>query len=296
MVTTDIYSQIVASAQQKHGIRTDHIMAKGGKAFAVAGQVKETIRVTTMWSEHEDNYLRKNLGFLSEKEMANHLGRTVTAVHLRWKRDLMLTAPSKHPDWITANQVAEMLSLDSHKIAHWCDVGLIPHRVLPNDRRMRMIHKAVLKRWIVNTNNWIYFNWKKVRDTKLRRLCELRAERWGDEWLPTAVAAKYHNVTSKDVLRLILRDELPGVQVVTSLGGRHKDPRWLNWFVRKSDILKAHFVRGKGSGTTVNFSERAIAWMLECRKNGWTWAGIRRSMGSKCTEETIKKKVLSLTS
>lgn len=295
-MAVDIYTHIVSQAQIQSGMSIKHVTVKG-KVFQVLTKTEDkATKPTSKWSDEEDNFLRENLGWMSEEEMAEKLGRTVTAVQLRWKRDLNLTAPSKHAGWVTGNQAADMLGIDGHKISHWCQVGLIPHRILPNKKsKIKMISLLALKMWVVNTNHWIYFDWKKIQDPSLKRLCELKQERWGDEWLPTAIAAKLHGVKSKDVLRLILRGELRGVQVSTSLGGRHKDPRWLNWFVRKSDILNAHFVRGKGKGFSYKFSERAIQWMLKAHTQGWGYEAIARSMNVG-SGETIKKKILSLTS
>jgi hypothetical protein len=243
------------------------------------------------WLPHEDAYLRANLGFQTEQQIADHLGRTLIAVRLRWKRDLHLTAPSKHPDYLTGQQAAILTGLDNHKICHWCDTGLIPHRLVPGDRRIRLIHKTALDLWIISPKNWIYFDWKTLPDPRLRRLCELRAERWGDEWWPTVKVAEYHGVDTKDVQRLIYRGELPAVQTETSLGGRHKDPQWLNWFVLKSDAVKAVFVRGRGSNKNGEWkpSKRAVAWMKKAWKKGMNYSQICRSMGNPATSWTVRQ-------
>ena len=49
------------------------------------------------WGQEEDEFLRANLGILSEEAIGAALGRTATAVHLRWKRDLGLSA-LRRPD------------------------------------------------------------------------------------------------------------------------------------------------------------------------------------------------------
>jgi len=75
------------------------------------------------WSEREDEFLRQNLGVLSEEEIGAALRRTLTAVHLRWKRDLGLPAPSKTPGYMTANQAAKILAVDVHAVCRWSRVG-----------------------------------------------------------------------------------------------------------------------------------------------------------------------------
>ncbi len=257
-------------------------------ALFAASDVKVAAR-PPIWTPEEDEFLRKNLGRMSEEKIAKELGRTVLSVQIRWKRELHLTAPSKNHDFITAEKASRLLGLDSHKISHWCDMGLIPYRNMAARRKIRMIYRTTFLRWVVNTDNWIYFDWKKIPDPKLRRLCKLRARRWGDEWWDTVKAAEYHSVTSKDVQRLLYRGELPGVQVAVSRGGRHKDPAWKNWYVKRSDAVKAVFVKGKGNNRTeFKPTPRAIRWMKRAWKLGMNFSQINRSMGSKVTDWTLR--------
>lgn len=291
--THNLMDRLLFMVQLEEGRAPEFVVASAGASHVTTVKSRRKGRKYSMWSEAEDQYLRENLGWKTEDEIAKHLGRSVVAVHLRWKRDLHLPAPSRHPDYITANQAAEMVGLDAHKLAHWVDAGLIPGRVLPSQRRIRLIPRTTFDRWVVSPSNWIYFDWKKITDRRLRRLCELRAERWGDEWLTTVQVAKLHGVESKDVLRLIKLGKIAGVQVATSLGGRHKDPAWLNWFVRKSDALKAVFRRGRGSGRDVILTPRAEAWMLKAYFDGMSLQGISRTM-KLCDSMTIKKNILRL--
>ena len=235
--------------------------------------------------------MRCNLGYLSEEDIALALGRTVMAVHLRWRRDLRLPAPSRAPGWLTATQAALLLGLDGHKVTHWCDVGLIPSRRMPGDRQVRLIRIVTLERWVISTANWIYFDWRKIPDARLRRLCELRQQRWGDEWWTTGQAADYHGVSGKDVLRLILRGEIPAVQAKVSRGGRHHERNWSNWYVLKSDAVKAQFVRGKGNSKKIELTPAALNWIRKARDMGWNWSQIARSMKSG-SAHTIQKRFL----
>lgn len=293
-MTLDLMDLVISRAEVSEG-RSLKQMAACGQVFLTGVQVIE--RKSSEWQLWEDAYLRANLGRKPEDEIGAYLGRTQVAVHLRWKRDLHLTAPSKDPGILTALQAAELLGIDGHKLTHWCDVGMIRARRMrgrlsARERVIRLIDRMAFYRWVVNTDNWIYFDWKQIPDAHLRRLCELKAERWGDEWWDTVRVAKYHKVTTKDVLRLVaVRKTLPGVQASTSMGGRHKDPFWLNWFVKKSDALKAEFIRGRGQGGECRFSPRADAWMLKAYRMGWSYQAINRSMGSKVTGTTLAKRI-----
>lgn len=292
-MTLDLIDTLIFQTEVEEGIDIRHMTARGRISYTMA--VPSRGGKSPRWSEWEDDFLKKNLGWISEEEIARQLGRTQTAVHLRWKRDLHLPAPSRHPNYITATQAANLIGIDGHKIMHWCDMGLIPARELPGERRIRIILRVSFDRWVVSPSNWIYFDWKKIPDRRLYRLCKLRAQRWGDEWWSTAKAGKYHGVTTKDVLRQItIMGKLPGVQVAVSLGGRHHNPTWLNWFVKRSDVVNFVFVRGKGAGGIVRFSKRAERWMLKAYRKGIPFEGIKRSMGSPCDGMTIRKNILRL--
>lgn len=291
-MTLDLIDTLIMEAELEEGRDLKYVVAGNRFAFRVAPEVKEKGKRSGTWSPEEDQFLEKNLGWIEEAEIARLLGRSQNAVHLRWERDLHLPAPSKNPDIITGHQAARLLGIYGHKIIHWCDEGLIPSRKLPGGRVIRVIPKVSFDRWVVSPSNWIYFDWKKIPDQRLRRLCKLRAQRWGDEWMSTAQAAKMRGVTPKDFTRLITKKKtVPGVQAATSLGGRHWDRAWANWFVLKSDAVKAEFLKGKGSGHEIKFTPRAERWMLRARKLGFSCEAIARSMGSKHVHETIRKNI-----
>jgi hypothetical protein len=236
------------------------------------------------WTEPEDEFLRQNLGWLAEDEMAGRLGRTPVAVHLRWKRDLRLPAPSKAPDILTANQVAEGLGVDLHIVAHWIDSGLLPGRRLPNNRVMRVVRRADLRRWLVQPEHWLYFDPERIDRgphrragdfydedfwRSARRLAGLAHAHWGDEWWRARQVADHHGVTASDVQRFIRSGRIAAVQV-RNLSGRHADPHWAPWFVRRSEATRADlvFTRGKGSGHEKPQSRAADAFLVLARAVG----------------------------
>lgn len=241
------------------------------------------------WQQYEDNFLKENLGWITEDEIAAALGRTKTAVHLRWKRDLHLPAPSKNPDVITALQAAEMLGIDGHKIAHWVDMGLIPGRLMPGDRKIRLIRRVSLMVWACSPDNWVYFDIKKVNDPHLKRLLKLRADRWGDEWWSTHKAADYHHVSTSDVKRYIQMGRISSCRLPVSLGGRHENRKWSNHFVLKSQAIRLKFYHRSGVYKHPIFTARADAWLLKARDElGMTYVDIGRTMkiGKKKTSPT----------
>lgn len=202
---------------------------KGIEAHKVAGR---------KWTPEEEDFLRTNLGYMTEEEIAKKLNRTVTAIHLRWERDMQLPAPSKTPGLLTAQKAAEMLGIDQHKIAHWVDRKFIPGRVMAGGRRIRLIEEQAFLAWCLDTNHWLYFDPANVADAELKAKLKARAREWHDEWWTTLQVAAYHGVVAKDVLRYIKLGRIQATQIEYSLGGRHPQLRWANWFVLKSEATR----------------------------------------------------------
>lgn len=292
---------IEASAIQAElatGLNPRQIAASNGRHVAV---LSKSIRVhvggplANQWRSDEDAFLRANLGYLSDDEIGRFLGRTSVAVHLRWKRDLRLTAPSKAPDVLTANQISNGLGADEHMVTSWIDRGLLPGRRLPYKDVTRVVNRTTFLRWLVNPDNWIYFDHAKVglpvdiqRGAKCydhafwqkaRRLLALARSRWEDEWWTTNQAADYHGVTNKDILRYIAHSKLHAVQV-KNFSGRHHNPTWSYWFVRRSEAKRVTFYFGKGHNPRALFTESADAFLILARAVGLPLSSIARMMKS----------------
>jgi hypothetical protein len=160
-----------------------------------------------LWSQAEKSFVRNNLGKLGLEEIGAALGRSENSVKLLFTRNGW-PAPSKQPDELTAHQIAELMGKCGKSIAHLVDEGILPGRRLPMERLIRVVNATTFKRWLINHMNWIYFDWKKIRDPYLRRLCELREERWGDAWITTGEAARVAGCTHADVNRWIHRGKV----------------------------------------------------------------------------------------
>ena len=229
------------------------------------------------WTAEEDEFLRQSLGYLTDAQMAEYLGRSANAVHLRWDRDLHLPGPSKAPDVYTAHQAARMLGIDGHKITAWVDWGVLPGRTMAGGRNIRLIDRVDFRRWVLNPMNWVYFDPKAVRDPELKRMLRKRAKRWGDEWWTTRQAADYHGIDTNDIKRYIKRGELPSFRLPVSLGGRHENRKWSNHFVRKSDVLELKIYTFQNMRS--RWTPAADAWILKARdKLGMTFTEIGRTM------------------
>lgn len=235
-----------------------------------------------IWTEDEDQFLRDHMATMTDAEIGEQLARSEIAVHIRWTRELHLPSRSKHPDVITVQQAANILGVDSHKTAGWIDMGLIPGRLMPGERKMRLIRRIDFRRWVLNPMNWPYFHIDRVRDPELKRMIKKRAKRWGDEWWSTRQVADYHSVDPKDVERYIKRGWLCSFHLPVSLGGRYWNRTWSNHFVRKSDALQVKFYkmgRGVFDSYRCQFTPAADAWLLKARDElGMTFVHIGRTM------------------
>jgi len=216
--------------------------------FAVRHSESQRVN-SRKWTPEEDAFLKTNLGKMTEAAMGKALGRTETAVHLRWKRDLQLVSPSKAPDVITAHQAARMLGIDGHKIAHWVDQGFIPGRLMAGGRKIRLIDRKVFIAWVMDHDHWMYFDLAKVQDEELKQSLAEESKRWGDEWWETPRVAKHHGVATSDVKRYIKAGRIKATQIQYSYGGRHLNLSWKLWFVLRSEATRKslHFVRRKKS-------------------------------------------------
>jgi hypothetical protein len=247
-------------------------------------QVQKESTKGRAWSEAEDQFLRDNLATLTDAEIGEQLGRSETAVHLRWSRDLHLPSRSKDPSVLTGRRAAEMLGIENHKISGWMDMGLIPGHLMPGKRikfhTIHLVDRQAFRRWVLNPANWVYFNPKKVRDPELKRMLKLRSARWGDEWWTTRQVADYHGVDPKDVERYIKKlGRLHSFHLPVSLGGRQHNRAWSNHFVLKSEAIQVRFHKGQGNHKPCLFTPAADAWLLKARDQlGMTFVHIGRTM------------------
>lgn len=256
----------------------------GGAVAVLARKAKVAQATPTRplrWSEAEDAFLRANLGRVSEEQIAAHLGRSVIAVHLRWRRDLALTAPSRHPDLLTAEQIAEGLGMDGKAVHRLMDSGRMPGYRLPLKTVCRVVKRVDFLRWLINPKHWIYFKpervgaqnayrrSKRVYDAafwqKARKILDAKRAAWGDEWWTAGQVAAHHGVDHTLVNNRIHKGQLPGV-------------RWNNWRILKSDAVQARFFLGKGKAQTVRYTEAGDAFLVLARAVGLAWAAITRLM------------------
>lgn len=229
------------------------------------------------WMPEEDEFYRANAGKLSYSEIAKHLGRSPAAIKVHFTR-AGLPAASKTADFLTAQKVSELLSIDPHKTVRWIDEGILPgERMFFTGRVIRRTRIMALKIWLTRPEHWIYFDATLIKNLSLRRLVLRAQQRWGDEWWTTRQAADALGVDSWDIEHQIKLGRIGGIQAV-HLGGRDL-ARWSFWYVRKSEAIRLVIPRGKGRAKTrTHWSPGGDAFILEQRAAGKTYGEIARRM------------------
>ncbi|MGQ0605303.1 MAG: hypothetical protein ACT4QE_26805 [Anaerolineales bacterium] len=279
-----IAEQVLMETLVKHGRSRHWVGARLGNNRATtvrrASRPKHAGK-SPAWTPEEDEYLRENLGRKSEAEIAATIGRTETAVHLRWKRNLRLPAPSRNPDILTAEQIAEGLGVNPKLIDRLIDEGHLSGWRLPTRRTIRVARRVTVLRWMANPEHWIFFRPERVnhgpRRTKrcydhvfwarAQRLVQLACQRWNDEWLTAGQAAKSRGTTVGAINKAVRTGRLCGV-------------KWKNWRFLCSEITRSDlvFFKGKGAARSVQYTEAGDVFLILARAVGLPWSAIGRMM------------------
>jgi hypothetical protein len=263
MMHIDEIEKAIAIAAAETGVR-------GGKSNLPLCFTSDKKR-NRIWTKEEDEFLRDNYGRLSDAQIAKHFGRTPTSVHIHREREMHLGSMSKHHDILTAEQIACGLCVDGKSIAMLMDRGLMPCRRLPSSRVMRVIDRVIFVKWLLDTENWLYFKPERVgllqRRGKrgnggevydfafwegVRRAIIEKRKKWNDEWLTPGQVVSALKINPKATPRRKPGDKIPGVRYVNLAihKGNLKAKRWQNWKIKRSDL--------PGEGKTINFRGQIV--------------------------------------
>lgn len=203
------------------------------------GMAQAPSRKAPRWSEKDLAHLKELLPYYSPKIVGPLLGRSEDAVKIVRQRQ-HIKASSKSEGWLTANRVMQLLGMtDARPVIGWVKKGLVlGHRIAGDDTWM--VHEISLRRWIVSTRSWVYFDTTRIQDLHLARLVELAQERWGDEWLTTRQVADLKGTTTRQIGQSICRGAIPAIHVIGK-DGRHENAAWSFWAVKRSDAEAWHF-------------------------------------------------------
>jgi hypothetical protein len=251
-------SSSISARRSANGRRCAMVMAHSGKRPVRPGPN------LNRWTDEELEFVRKNLGRMSPAEIGARLSRSAVAIKVKRTR-LAWPPASKQQNELTARQIAKVMRKCGKTIIALIDLGILPGRVLPIGRNIHVVDIRAFERWLVNPANWIYFDHRRTRDNRLRRLVELAKSRWPDRWLTTRQAAEIIGCEHKDVNRWIRAGKIPG---------RH----WANWHVLESVARVTRIPKGKGSGHDLHWSARGDAFLMRARAESIPWATVAHMM------------------
>jgi hypothetical protein len=269
------------------------VVAKRSKAGAALverlklagqGRARRVASNANTWSKADEAFLLAQYRFMPIDELARELGRSAVGVRIHLKR-MRVPMPSKHPEEITARGIEKMLGAELHAICHWIDSGILPGRTMPGGRGIRLVNRVTFMRWCITPENWLRFKVERVRDLKLKRLIQLRMQRWGDEWWDTKQVARYHNALHDTVNGRIQTGSLKPVKV-ENYSGRHHTPGWTRNYFLKSEAIHFVFTSGKGSSRCTEIKPAAKLERLIVEAAG---AGVPQVCLAKMIGWTVKQ-------
>ncbi len=216
------------------------------------------------WSQEELILLEQLLPYKTYSEISAIMGRSKNALHVAQVRK-RVPAPSKRIGWLTGRMVADTLGSDIHAICAMNSRGILKMETLPGPRHILRMRKISLYVWACDPMHWPYFRQNHVTDPHLKRLIELRKERWADEWWSIGRVAKYFHTGSNTISKRIRDGKLEAVD-------------WGNYWIRSSVAMKLKIITGKGHGVKRNWSPGADAYILQARAEGDSYAVIAKRM------------------
>ena len=276
---TDVIDLVVTEAELEIGLPQSVVSSRSKLDIIDIEDLMEEIQgwkglertsVIQTWTDDEKLIVKENLGKLSLEQIGNIIGRSSNAVKLRFTREGW-TAPSKQPDEINASQIGNLLGMCGKSIARLIDRSILPGRTLPMGRNIRVVKKQVLKRWLVNPQNWVYFDWHRIQEPHLRRMCEIETERWGDEWLSAGEAGAILGCDHRSINRWLHK------------GVFQRAKKWgSNWKFLLSEIEEVRdklTPEGSLMLKKINYTDKADGFLILSRAVGFPYNTIERLMG-----------------
>jgi hypothetical protein len=300
-VSVESMAEIATLAALMENRNAYAVLAAGadGKKLSAAARLSEVSRNgrRPFWTKKDDAFLKKNLLTLTAEELAQKLGRSPTAVKLRRKRLGLASITSQVG--LSAHVVGLMLGFDNGKeVGQLVSGGIMPGRRAPLGNNRFSIDRDQLIRWCVNPANWVYFNPEKVNDPEIRRLLNLRKERWNDEWWSTMQVAKYYRISQSEVTRHCREGRIPCRRPAGGLRGYRilksvaiNLPFWnLKGFGHWNDATEEFCILAAAVGYPHRQIDRMAGWPI--RRAGQHLYHLRKSGKLKAAVERLNLPVL----
>jgi hypothetical protein len=229
------------------------------------------------WTPEEDAYVFENRGRLALAEIGARLGRSANAVKVHGYR-IQAATPRHTPGYVSGNQVAQILSVDSHIPPAWIERGILEGEVIPynQSRVWRRTTWPAFLRFLVRPKSWVYFKVEKIKNPRLRRLVELAQAKWGDRWLTTRQAADLRGCELEAIQNAILHGRLHGYHAGST--DRLRVWAWAHWFVLRSEVERLTLPWGCNKSHKILWSPKADAFIIRACREKIAYEDISRMM------------------
>lgn len=209
------------------------------------------------WTVEEESYLQAHLGFQGSDGVALALGRSPAAVRIRQVRR-GYPSMGKASGWMNGRQIARLFGTDEHAVRKWFAYGIMTYEYKIGLRGIYRVRVGDVYHWAMQPEHWMCFHVDRISNPALRRLVMMKQALWGDEWWTPGQVAAYHGFVSSGAVNRAIRE------------GRLQGVRWGNWWIRRSDAVRAWEPRNGG------MTERGAAFVLRARAQGLGWDAIAR--------------------
>jgi len=240
---------------------------------AMAHRLKKSRVKEPFWTPREEEYLRNNLGLVSDRNLCKHLKRTRVSIKLKAKRLHI----NKTLNINTARSVAFICGIpDSHTVMMWVRKGLLKAKRTPTEtghNRMWNIDDNSLAK-MLKVQPWLAYL-PDMPDSYYKRLVEREWAR--DPWFTREQVAKMIGIGPNYVRSYIRRGWIQAVKVP---GGRHSQVRWMfrqSWVMaflqndprkKYSQQLMSTNKRGKHLLTDDAPVHLYSVWLMKCPRCG----------------------------
>jgi len=268
----------ITQAQIANGAPAVWMEAQGRTMRGVAGPsaAREKPQIAR-WTKPEEAFILQNRSSLSLEEIGARLGRSANAIKVHGYR-IQAATPRHAPGYVSGNQIAKLLGVDSHCPPAWMERGLLEGEVIPynQSRVWRRTTWATFLLFLIRPSSWVYFKVERIRNDQLRRLVELAQQKWGDQWLSTRQAADLRGCDPDAIQGAILRGRLHGYQPGSL--DRKRTWRWAHWFVKRSEVERLTLPWGCKDGHSIRWSPRADAFIMRAYRENIAYEDMARMM------------------
>jgi len=193
--------------------------------------VKPGVRGKT-WTPAEVDFLATNLYRIGFEAAAAHLGRSPYGVRIFVRRTKnRINGPARDPRNLTAEKVGNMLGIDPKIVHRWDTIGILKFQRLTQLGMVRTITSEDFAAWVLDTDNWVYFQIEKVLHAPLRDMLSQKREEWGDDWLTARQAADILGITTHELADQGNKGRIPFRKV-----SQQVNPSWVPRHYLLSDV------------------------------------------------------------